>query len=66
MVRQIARFYLLAMALTFSITLWVGATGAPYLHVVSVALLSWPLAALILLGESKVNSLWETAQRKRR
>lgn len=54
MIKTVARFYLLALALTFSITMLVGGTGAPFHHIVTLAMLSWPLSALILVTEAKL------------
>lgn len=56
MLRKVAQFYLLAMALSFAITMVVGGAGqsVDYVRVVLFALLSWPLSALILLAHSKM------------
>lgn len=67
MLRKVAQFYLLAMILVFAITLIVGSGPAAENHVqiVMLALLAWPLSALILLARSKVQRLRETVSYER-
>ena len=50
MVRTVAEFYLMGMVFSLLITFWVGASGASYVTVFSLALLSWPLAGLTIVA----------------
>jgi hypothetical protein len=57
MTRKIATFYLLAMLLSFMITLWVGARGASVAEVFSLALLAWPGAFFVMLARDRATRL---------
>ena len=57
MIRKIAEFYLIAMGLAFSFTIWVGSSGAHYMEVFLAALMAWPLAFLLMITRGRIKAI---------
>lgn len=64
--KKVAEFYLLGIALTFAITLLVGATGAHYVETFSFAILGWPTAALVMVAKSRAVKIHAEARHQNR
>ena len=62
MIRKVAEFYLWGMGLAFLITLIVGAQGAATTEVFFMAMLAWPLAALLMLAKRSYGQIRSSQQ----
>ena len=57
MTKLILNFYLLAILLSFLITLWTGARGAPVTQIFSMALLAWPAAFFVMVARDRARRI---------
>ena len=57
MVRKIAEFYLIAMGLAFSFTIWIGSSGAHVTEVFLGAMMAWPLAFLLMITRGRIRAI---------
>ena len=57
MIRKIAEFYLIAMGLAFSFTIWLGSSGAYVTEVFIGAMMAWPLAFLLMLARGRIKAI---------
>ena len=54
MLRKIGEFYLTAMALIVVITVYLAAQGQSQFEITLLALLAWPMSALVLVARNRV------------
>lgn len=54
MLRTISSFYLISLTLAFVISLWLAFSGLHPAAILTMAMIAWPVAALVLLAKTKV------------
>lgn len=57
MLRTVTAFYAISMVLVFVIAIWLGFRNAQPSVIFNLALMAWPMAALLLLIRKKMGEL---------